>query len=225
MTHICPNRLWKGRDLSSNLGQIESIDLSSNKLTGPIPREIMELAGLISLNLSRNLLTRRITTEIGVLWSLEYLDLSKNQLSSGLPPSIALINSLNFLDLSNNNLLGIIPTGPQQKTFNAIAYEGNPNLCGFPLPKKCPRETTQNPVVNRGGDHAGIQETEDGFITPGFYVSVTLGFVIGFWGVFGTLLLNRSWRFSYFNFLNNVKDKLDAIVVVNMARLQRQHQT
>ena len=134
----------------------------------------MELAGLISLNLSRNLLTRRITTDIGVLRSLEYLDLSKNQLSSGIPPSIALINSLNFLDLSNNNLLGIIPTGPQQKTFNAIAYEGNPNLCGFPLPKKCPRETTQNPVVNRGGDHAGIQEMEDWFITPGFYVSVTL---------------------------------------------------
>ncbi|XP_030968577.1 receptor-like protein EIX2 [Quercus lobata] len=217
--------LWKGRDLSSNLGQIKSIDLSSNKITGPIPREIMELVGLISLNLSRNLLTRRITTEIGALRSLEVLDLSENQLSGGIPSSIALINSLNFLDLSNNNLSGIIPTGPQLNTFNATAYEDNPNLCGFPLPKKCPGETNQNPAVNRGGDHAGIQETEDGFITPGFYVSVALGFVIGFLGVFGTLLLNRSWQFSHFNFLNNVKDKQDATVVVNMARLRRQHQT
>ena len=217
--------LWKGRDLSSNLGQIKSIDLSSNKLTGPIPREIMELVGLISLNLSRNLLTRRITAEIGALRSLEVLDLSENQLSGGIPSSIALINSLNFLDLSNNNLSGIIPTGHQLNTFNATAYEGNPNLCGFPLPKKCPGETNQNTAVNRGDDHAGIQETEDGFITPGFYVSVALGFVIGFLGVFGTLLLNRSWRFSHFNFLNNVKDKMNVTVVVNMARLRRQHQT
>ncbi|KAL4629208.1 hypothetical protein ACB092_05G291400, partial [Castanea dentata] len=185
--------LYKGRDLSSNLGQIKSIDLSSNKLIGPIPREIIEFVGLISLNLSRNLLTGRITTEIGVLRSLEVLDLSENQLSGGIPSSIALINSLNFLDLSNNNLSGIIPTDPQLNTFNATAYEGNPNLCGFPLPKKCPGETTQNPTVNRGGDHAGIQEMEDGFITPRFYVSVALGFVIGFGGVFGTLLLNRSW--------------------------------
>nr|XP_023871759.1 receptor-like protein EIX2 [Quercus suber] len=172
----------------------------------------MEPVGLISLNLSRNLLTRRITTEIGALWSLEVLDLSENQLSGGIPSSIALINSLNLLDLSNNNLSGIIPTNPQLNTFNATAYEGNPNLCGFPFQKKCPGETSQNPNMNRGGDHASIQETEDGFITLGFYVSVDLGFVIGFLGVFGTLILNRSWRFSHFNFLNNVKDKLDAIV-------------
>ena len=114
-----------------------------------------------------------------MLQSLEVLDLSKNQLCGGIPSSISLISSLNFLVLSNNNLLSIIPTGPQLSTFNASAYEGNPNLCGFPLPKKCSgEETTENSTMSRGGEHAGIQEDEDGFITLGFYVSLSLGFIL-----------------------------------------------
>ena len=128
--------------------------------------------------------------------------------------------------MSNNNLSGKIPTGSQLNTFNATTYEGNPNLWGFPLPNKCSGEdTTQNPVVNTSSGHAIIQEEEDGFVTLGFYVSVTLGFVVGFWGVVGTMVLNRSWRFSYFKFLNNFKDKLYVTEAVIMVRLQRQLQT
>lgn len=94
----------------------------------------------------------------------------------------------------NNNLFGEIPIGSQLNTFNAITYEGNPNLCELPLPKKCSGEdATQNPAVNTGSGHAGIQEEEDGFVTLGFYVTVTLGFIAGFWGVVGTMVLNRSW--------------------------------
>ena len=61
--------MWKGREreYQSILGLVKSIDLSSNKLVGTIPREILKLDGLISLNLSRNLLTGRIPLEIGVL--------------------------------------------------------------------------------------------------------------------------------------------------------------
>ena len=39
---------------------------------------------------------------------------------------------------------------------------------------------TQNSVENRGSEHAGIQEEEDGFIALGFYVSMALGVVVGF---------------------------------------------
>ena len=220
--------MWKGKEYEykSILGLLKSIDLSSNKLNGKIPREILELNGLISLNLSRNLLTGRIPSEIGLLESLNSLDLSKNQLCGGIPSSISRINSLSFLNLSNNNLSGEIPTGPQLNTFNATSYELNPNLCGFPLPNKClGEEMTQNSVENRGSEYTGIQEKEDGFITMGFYVSVSLGVVVGFWGVFGTILLNRSWRFSYFKFLNIVKDKMYVTGAVNMNKLRRRLQT
>ena len=185
----------------------------------------MELNGLISLNLSRNFLTGRITSEIGLLESLNSLDLSKNQLCGGIPSSISRINSLSFLNLLNNNLSGEIPTGPQLNTFSATSYEVNPSLCGFPLPNKClGEEMTQNSIENRGSEHASIQEEEDGFITMGFYVSMALGVVVGFWGVFGTILLNRSWRFSYFKFLNIVKDKMYVTGAVNMVKLQRRLQ-
>ena len=220
--------MYKGREYEykSILGLLKSIDLSSNKLTRSIPLEIVELNGSISLNLSRNILTRKIPSKIGFLRSLEALDLSKNQLCGRIPSSISLIHSLSSLNLSNNNLFGKIPTGSQLNTFNAIAYEGNLNLCGFSLPKKCSREdTTQNLAMNTGSGRTSSQEKEDGFVTLGFYVSVTLGFVVGFWGVFGTMVLNRSWRFSYFKFLNNFKDKLYVTGAMIMVKLQRQLQT
>ncbi|XP_065630155.1 receptor-like protein EIX2 [Quercus suber] len=220
--------IWKGREYEykSILGLVKSIDLSSNKLIEEIPREIMELNGLISLNLSRNLLTGRIPLDIGLLESLNSLDLSKNHLCGGIPSSISQINSLSFLNLSNNNLSGEIPTGPQLNTFSATSYEMKPNLCGFPLPNKClGEEMTQNSIENRGSEHASIQEEEDEFITVGFYVSMALGVVVGFRGVFGTLLLNKSCRFSYFKFLDIVKDKIYVTGAVNMNKLRRRLQT
>ncbi|KAL4629202.1 hypothetical protein ACB092_05G290800 [Castanea dentata] len=220
--------MWKGREYEYGniLALVKGIDLSSNKLSGVIPEEIVMLDGLISLNLSRNLLTGKITSDIGLLCSLEVLDLSDNKLCGEIPSTLSLIDSLNSLNLRNNNLSGRIPTGPQLSTFTASAYKGNPNLCGFPLPKNClGEETPQNPTVNGSSGDASMQDEKDGFITRGFYVSAAIGFVVCFWGVFGTLLLNRSCRLSYFKILNNIKDWLYVIGGVTMARLQRQLQS
>ncbi|XP_065633807.1 receptor-like protein EIX2 [Quercus suber] len=83
--------MWKGREYEygNNLVLVKSIDLSSNKLTGVIPEEIVMLNGLISLNLSRNLLTGKITSDIGLLHSLEVLDLSNNKLGGEIPSTIS----------------------------------------------------------------------------------------------------------------------------------------
>ena len=69
---------WKGREFEykSTLGLVKSIDFSSNKLSGEIPEEVIDLVELVSLNLSRNNLTRLIPARIGQLKSLEVLDLS-----------------------------------------------------------------------------------------------------------------------------------------------------
>nr|XP_023918154.1 receptor-like protein EIX2 [Quercus suber] len=187
--------MWKGKEheYKNIIGLLKSIDLSSNNLTGWIPREILELVGLVSLNLSRNHLTVQITLEIDMLQTLDALDLSKNQLSGGIPSSLSYIDRLSVLDLSNNNLSEKIPTSPQLDTFNASSYEGNPNLCGAPLPKKCSgEEIAQIPAMNGSREHAGMQDEKEGFISKGFYVSVALGFIAGFWGVVGTLVLNMS---------------------------------
>ena len=120
---------------------------------------------------------------------------------------------------------GKIPTSPQLDTFNASSYEGNPNLCRAPHPKKClGEEIAQNPAMNGSREHAGMQDEKEGFISIGFYVSVALGFIASFWGVVGTLVLNMSLRVAFFRFLNGFKDRLYVAISVNMARVQRQLQ-
>ncbi|KAL6290311.1 hypothetical protein ACE6H2_007821 [Prunus campanulata] len=195
---------WKGvrSKYKSILGLVKSIDLSCNKLSGEIPTEITYLVGLVSLNLSRNRLTGQIPSRIGNLQELDSLDLSRNQINGRIPKSISQINRIGYLDLSENNLSGKIPIGTQLQTFDS-AYGGNPLLCGEPLPRTCSEEEKgpgQFVLVN--------EDDKDGLITQGFYISMGLGYVVGFCGLCGTLLLNRSCRYTYFNFLTFLNDWL-----------------
>ncbi|KRH08792.1 hypothetical protein GLYMA_16G174500v4, partial [Glycine max] len=171
---------------------LKSIDLSSNHFSGEIPLEIEDLFGLVLLNLSRNHLTGKIPSNIGKLTSLEYLDLSRNQFVGSIPPSLTQIYWLSVLDLSHNHLTGKIPTSTQLQSFNASSYEDNLDLCGPPLEKFCIDERpTQKPNVE-------VQEDEYSLLSREFYMSMTFGFVISFWVVFGSILFKRSWRHAYF---------------------------
>ncbi|KAK9178098.1 hypothetical protein WN943_027288 [Citrus x changshan-huyou] len=87
-------------EYKSTLGLVRCLDLSSNKLDGPIPEEIMDLVGLIAVNLSRNNLTGPITPKIGELTSLDFLDLSRNLFSGSIPSSLSQLSGLGVLDLS-----------------------------------------------------------------------------------------------------------------------------
>ncbi|KAH9677438.1 Timeless family protein [Citrus sinensis] len=142
-------------------------------------------------------LTGQITPKIGQLKSLDFLDLSRNQFFGGISSSLSRLSRLSVMDLSYNNLSGKIPSGTQLQSFNALTYAGN-ELCGLPLPNKCP---TEESAPGPGKDNANTLEEEDQFITLGFYVSLILGFFVGFWGFCGTLLVKSSWRHHYYNFL------------------------
>ncbi|KAK2457971.1 receptor protein EIX2 [Trifolium repens] len=133
---------WKGVDRPFKNADkfLKTIDLSSNHLTGVIPTEIEYLSGLVSLNLSKNNLSGEIISNIGNFKSLEFLDLSRNHLSGKIPSNLANIDRLTMLNLSSNQLYGKIPIGTQLQGFNASSFEGNSNLCGEPLDRKCPGE-------------------------------------------------------------------------------------
>ncbi|KAJ9678941.1 hypothetical protein PVL29_020986 [Vitis rotundifolia] len=214
---------WKRREFEykSTLGLVKSIDLSSNKLLGEIPEEVIDLVELVSLNLSRNNLTGLIPARIGQLKSLEVLDLSQNQLFGEIPASLVEISFLSVLDLSDNNLSGKIPQGTQLQSFDIDSYKGNPALCGLPLLKKCSEDKIKQDSPTHNIEDKIQQDGNDMW----FYVSIALGFIVGFWGVCGTLLLNNSWRYAYFQFLNKIKDWLYVIIAINMARLQRSLQS
>ncbi|CAL9016513.1 unnamed protein product [Prunus brigantina] len=207
----------KEQDLVYNttLYLVKSIDLSSNFLEGEIPQEIGSLILLGTLNLSRNHLTGKIPSEVGNMRRLETLDLSNNRLSGQIPQTLASLTSLAHLNLAYNNLVGRIPLGNQFQTFNDPSiFMGNPSLCGVPLPKKCPGDDTFTPTNAKPSN-------EDRSDKLWFYVSMVLGFVVGFWGVCGTLLVKKSWRYAYFRFFDDTKDKVTLAIMLKVARLQR----
>ncbi|KAL6201477.1 hypothetical protein ACLB2K_025191 [Fragaria x ananassa] len=176
---------------------VNTIDLSSNMLSGNIPEEMRNLSNLGSLNLSRNLLTGKIPEDIGSLQRLQALDLSCNNLQGPIPKSMTFMTSLSKLNLSHNNLSGAIPSANQFQTFNdPTLFEGNLGLCGAPLTTQCSSSPDGNPEVK---EDAG-DEDEEGSGKMWFYASTSMGFILGFWVVFGSLVLKKSWRHVYFNY-------------------------
>ncbi|XP_023893409.1 receptor-like protein 7 [Quercus suber] len=104
----------KGQDLDlvKILNIFTSIDISCNKLEGPIPEEIGELKSLYVLNLSHNAFTN-----------------SSNRLTWAIPMQLADgLTFLSVLNLSFNQLVGQIPQIKQFATFLETSYEGNKGL-------------------------------------------------------------------------------------------------
>ncbi|KAL1146053.1 hypothetical protein V6Z11_A11G344100 [Gossypium hirsutum] len=192
----------KGREdeYSTTLGLVTSMDLSTNSLTGEIPKEIGCLSELRSLNLSGNLLTGNIPNNIGNMKLIESLDLSMNQLNGETPPSFSNLNFLNHFNVSYNNLTGQIPTSTQLQSFENFCYMGN-HLCGPPLTKNCSTEGIPTNAANNGNSSEGSN-------VNWLYVSIVLGFVMGFWGVVAPLLFIRSWRIAYYRKLDHIFGKL-----------------
>lgn len=175
-----------------------SIDLSMNELDGEVPRELGKLTFLVNLNLSRNRLTAKIPDTMSALKDLQALDLSQNNLSGQIPKTMRRMTSLSDLNLSFNNLSGSIPSGFQFQTFvDPLVYANNPYLCGFPLEKSCDHEQTPRLVSDKKPIDSNI---------IGIYISLILGFILGLWSFYGTLCLKKTWRYSYFKFLNEIDE-------------------
>jgi Leucine-rich repeat (LRR) protein len=188
------------------LALVTSMDLSRNNLIGEIPDELTSLSGLRFLNLSNNQLHGKIPEKINAMISLESLDVSMNQLTGAIPQSMASLTCLNHLNLSYNNFSGRIPSSTQLQSFSAFCFIGNDHdLCGPPLTSSCvgdgpSLETTPN-ADDEGREDSGWIDLK------WFYMSMPFGFVVGFWGVFGPLAFNRAWRWAFFKFLDDMKNK------------------
>ncbi|XP_040363701.1 receptor-like protein 11 isoform X2 [Rosa chinensis] len=157
-----------------------AIDLSSNRFEGRIPELIGNLKGLRSLNVSNNMLTGRIPPSLGNLKNLEALDLSQNKLSGEIPQVLLQLSFLEQFNVSHNNLTGRILHGNQFSTFENTSYEGNPGLCGDPLPKKCARpEGNKLPpsTAEENGSSTGV-ELEWKFAAAGLVSGLVVGVVL-----------------------------------------------
>ncbi|XP_035549706.1 receptor-like protein EIX2 [Juglans regia] len=198
-------------------------DLSNNNLSGEIPDSITSLSKFINLNLSVNHLNGRIPENIGNMQDLESLDLSRNELSGPIPESLSALYFLSHLNFSFNNLSGQVPYGKQLQTiYDPSIYEGNYLLCGPPLPNKCPGSETEprgSPGEGNGEDDRDGKGVLDSPIS--FYISLVIGFIVGFWGVCGTLIVKTSWRLAYFRSFDHKKDKIYIFIMLKLVPFLR----
>ncbi|OMO87298.1 hypothetical protein COLO4_20700 [Corchorus olitorius] len=202
-------------EFSLTLVLVNLLDLSNNNLHGEIPKEVTNLSTLGTLNLSWNHLIGNIPEKIGNLQNLETLDLSGNHLSGTIPPSMSDMTALSHLNLSYNDLSGPIPSTNQFTTFNDPSiYEGNPKLYGCPLPTNCS-------TFNRHQQHESQDENagDDKMLWFYFHLGMAPGFVVGFWAVCGTLIVNKSWRHAFFRFVDQMRDRIWVTYAVTSARL------
>ncbi|GFP95083.1 leucine-rich repeat receptor-like serine/threonine-protein kinase bam1 [Phtheirospermum japonicum] len=93
----------------SNFTSLQILLLSGNNFSDSIPFSIGELRQAVTLDFSRNSLSGKIPREIGKCVHLNYLDLSQNNISGPIPQEISDIRILNYLNLSRNHLNETIP--------------------------------------------------------------------------------------------------------------------
>ncbi|EEE52292.1 hypothetical protein OsJ_34284 [Oryza sativa Japonica Group] len=145
---ISNNQISGGLPTNWEIMSVEQLYLSSNQFTGEIPSLPRNI---ITLDISSNSLTAwnefsgTLPMWIGNCTSLRFLRLNNNMFHGHIPGSITGLRDLRHLNLAENRLSGPIPSGGQLETlytYNPLMYSGNNGLCGFPLQRSCPGNST-----------------------------------------------------------------------------------
>ena len=155
---------WYGVDTDA-ASRVVDLDLAVNRLAGPIPPELGNLASLRSLRLSRNDLAGPIPPELGNLAGLDRgLSLSENDLTGPIPPELGRLTSLTGLYLSDNDLTGPIPSelGNLSKLW---ALHLHSNRLAGPIPSDLGRLTSLGWLSLAGNDLTGPVPVELGSLT------------------------------------------------------------
>ncbi|QHO07763.1 hypothetical protein HN51_066454 [Arachis hypogaea] len=185
------------------LAYMSGIDLSDNRLNGTIPSELGNLTTIRALNLSHNDLRGKIPTTFSSLAQIESLDLSFNNLGGNIPPQLTELSSLAVFSVAHNNLSGSTPEMKGQfSTFDDSSYEGNPFLCGPPLPRSCNPNAKPYEKLPNGTD---TDEDNGNWLDMlDFWVSFCIAYTTILLVIVTVLCINPYWRRVWFYYIEFV---------------------
>ncbi|KAL5719825.1 hypothetical protein ACHQM5_012561 [Ranunculus cassubicifolius] len=114
---------------------LQSVDLSYNKFTGIIPKDIGLSSQLRNLSLAHNSLSGSIPLEVANLKNLLYFSVSDNKMSGVVPNIFASLSSLQNIELEGNFFQGLLPSSLGSLQDLRSLDVSNNNFSG-PIPKE-----------------------------------------------------------------------------------------
>ena len=101
-----------------NWGQLRTLYLQGNQLTGPIPTQVGHLRQLQEWNVAENQLTGNLPTQFNTCWDLQVLNVRNNAVTGTLPAWPSLVNLME-LNVAHNALTGPLPDNFLQAVTSA----------------------------------------------------------------------------------------------------------
>ncbi|KMT00770.1 hypothetical protein BVRB_9g220510 [Beta vulgaris subsp. vulgaris] len=117
-------------------GNVEFLDLSQNRLTGPIPETTSQFLHLNYLNLSHNSIRSSLPKDVTQFPKLSVLDLSFNQLDGPLQSGLLTMPTLQELHLAGNSFNGSIEFSPPPGQSNLRVLDLSDNHLGGYFPDR-----------------------------------------------------------------------------------------
>lgn len=116
------------------LRALETLDISSNKISGNFSKSIGKLKNLNKIELFNNNLTGEIPRELANLTFLREIDVSANRMYGKLPEEIGNLKNLVVFQLYKNNFSGELPMGfGDMKHLFGFSIYGNSFTGEFPV--------------------------------------------------------------------------------------------